>query len=110
MKTYQLISAANAAVNQTSVPIRLADLTTYSVQVTFSSGTLNGTLALEVSNDATNYSALAGSSQAVSSGVSHLWTVNNAGYDYVRVTWTATSGTGTLSATAFLKEFVVKGA
>ena len=109
MKNIALISAANAAVNQTSVPIRLSDLTTYSIQVTFSSGTLNGTLTLEVSNDNTNYSLLSSSSQTVASGVSHMWTVNNAGYDYVRVVWTASSGTGTLSAAAFLKETVVKG-
>lgn len=110
MISIALISAANAAVNQTSVPLRLNDLTTYSIQVDFSSGTLGGTLALEVSNNGSTWSALTGSSQVVASGVSHLWTVQGAGYDYVRVTWTASAGTGTLSSVAFLKELVVKGA
>lgn len=110
MKNVAMISAANAGSNFTSVPIRLGDLVTFSVQVTFSSGTLNGTLKLQGSNDNSNWSDVAGSSQAVTSGASHLWTINNAGYDYVRVDWVNSSGTGTLSAEARIKEFVVKGA
>ena len=105
-----MISASNAGANFTSDPIRLGDLTTFSIQVTFSSGTLNGTLKLQGSNDNTNWSDIGGSSQAVASGASHLWTINNAGYDYVRVDWVNSSGTGTLSAAARIKENVVKGA
>jgi len=104
MKEDQLFSAADAAVNQTSVGVNIGDQKEYSVQVDFSSGTLNGTLTLEASNTNVNYVTISGTSQAIASGASHVYNVSGASYKYYRVKWTATSGTGTMTAVAILKE------
>ena len=110
MKEIQLVSAASAAVNITSVPATLGDLGQFSIHVKFSSGTLNGTLTLDCSNDGTDWVTVTGSSQSIAAGASHVWNISNANYKYVRVAYAATSGTGTMTATMTLKENVIKGA
>lgn len=104
MKIDQLLSAADAAVNQTSVGVQLGDQKEYSVHVVFSSGTLNGTLTLEASNTDANYVTISGTSQAIASGAAHMYNVSGASYKFYRLKWVATSGTGTVTATAVLKE------
>lgn len=104
MKIDQLISAANAAVTQTSIGVNIGDQREYSVQIDFSSGTLNGTLTLEASNTNVNYVTIAGTSQAIASGASHVYNVSGGNYMYYRVKWVPSSGTGTMTATAVLKE------
>lgn len=110
MKEAQLISSHDASSSFTSVAYSLGDLREYSIEVSFSSATLNGSLALEASNTKTNWVQITESVQTVTSGASHLWTVMGAGYAHVRVAWTRTSGTGTASANLILKEFpVIRG-
>lgn len=110
MQDIQLMSAANAGANATSVPSTLGDLKDFSIHIDFSSGTLNGTLTLECSNDGSDWVTVSGSTQSVASGASHMWNISNACYRYVRVAWAWTSGTGTLTARMVIKENVVKGA
>ncbi len=110
MRELELISAYNAGSTFQSVPLDIGDLINYSIQVAFSSATLNGTLTLEGSLDKSTWVTLPSSSQAIVSGAAHVWSVQNAGYRYVRVVWTYTSGAGTITAKAFLKEFPIKGA
>jgi len=104
MKEIELISAADAGSDVTSIGLNVGDLTHASIQISFSSGTLNGTLTLEASNDNTTYATISGSSQAVTSGAQHLYNITDAGFKYVRVFWDRTSGTGTITAKAVLKE------
>lgn len=104
MREVEILSAADASVNQNSVPYQLGDLFNYAVQAVFSSATLNGTLQLQASNDTTNWHDITGGSQAIVSGLTHLFNVMNAGYRYVRCTWTATSGTGTITLNVIVKE------
>ncbi len=104
MRTDQILSQANAAVTQTSVGVQIGDQTIYSVEVNFSSGTLNGTLTLEASVTGTNYATVAGSSVSITSGESHVYNVSNAGYGFFKVKWTPSSGTGTITATSCVKE------
>lgn len=110
MKTIELISAANAASNITSVPLELGDLTTFSIHCDFSSATLGGSLDLEASNISGDFVSISGASQVIASGASHVFNVVNAAYKSVRVTWVQTGGTGTLTAVAVIKENVIKGA
>ncbi len=104
MKIDQLFSAADASTDKTSVGVNIGDQKEYSVQVDFSSATLNGTLTLEASNTNVNYVTISGTSQSISSGASHVYNVSGASYQYYRVKWVASSGTGTVTATAVLKE------
>lgn len=104
MKEALLIDAANAALTQTSVPFDLGDLLNYSVQCSFSSGTLNGSLVLQGSLDGTTYGDVDNTAKTVTSGGAVIYSVDTAGYRYVKVKWTNTSGTGTISAKIFIKE------
>lgn len=111
MKVINLIyPATDAAVNVTSVAMDLGDLSNFSVGVDFTGSTLAGTLTLESSNDNSDFVTVANSSQSVTSAASHLWSVQGAGYRYVRVKWVAGSGTGNMTAKLVAKENVVKGA
>lgn len=110
MKEIQLVSAADASVDITSVGLDLGDLKDCSIQCKFSSATLNGTLYLQASNDNVEYSSISGATQAVASGVSHMFNVVGANYRYLRVFWDATSGTGTMTSNAMIKEYPIKGA
>lgn len=69
----------------------------YSVQASWS-GTPTGTLKLQLSNDATTWTD--GPSPQTLSGAagSYLWDTVQTGVGYVRLAYTFTSGTGTLSA------------
>jgi hypothetical protein len=109
MKEFQL---ANTDASQTfdGVPLDLGDLTNYAIQVTFTDAGLNGQLKLQGSLDEVTWTDIPEADQTVVSGAPHMWSVEKAGYRYVRFTWTYSSGSGNLIAKAFLKEFPVKGA
>lgn len=108
MKEVELFSAADAGVSRDSVPFVIGDFREYSIQMKFSSATLNGTLSLEASNDEVEFVPLEESVQAVVSGTKHLWNVWGASYKCVRISWLRSSGTGTMTASFLLKEFPVK--
>jgi len=108
MKESLLLNAATATSNVTSIPYQLNDSKDYSIHVNFSSTGLNGSLVLEASNtNATNdYIPITESTQAVASGAKHMWNVYEAQYKFVRMAWTRTSGTGTITAYFVEKEKV----
>lgn len=104
MREVEILSAADASVDQNSVPYQLGDLFNYSVQATFSSATLNGDLQLQAANDESNWHDITGGFQSIVNGTTHLFNVMNAGYKYVRCTWANTSGTGTITMKVIVKE------
>lgn len=108
MKEYALISDGAAGADFTSVEMGLGDLDRFSIQVDFTGGALAGTLWLQASNDNADWVNVTDSDQAITSGASHMWNVQGAAYKFVRVFWDYTSGAGTLSAKAVLKENVFK--
>ena len=110
MKTAQLISAQDASANITSAPADLGDLKDFSIQHVFSSGTLQGTLKLQSSNNGTSFIDVAGSSVAITAGDETMSNVIGGQYRYVRVSWTRTAGTGTLTSSFVQKETPVTGA
>lgn len=108
MKIYTLLDAANAASTVTSVELGLGDLDKFSIHVDFSGATLAGTLSLECSNDNSDWIMVLDSDQIIASAASHMWNVSGASYQYVRVKWVPTGGTGTITAKATVKENLVK--
>lgn len=86
----------------TSSAVWLGHICNFSIQLVFT-GTPNGTLKLQCSNDSggpdvsnpslTNWTDITGSSQAITASGNHTWNVQNCGYKWVRLYWTdATSG------------------
>lgn len=72
----------------------------YAIQADYT-GTFSGSLKLEVSNDeadsVTNWTELTGSSVAITSDGTYIWNVKHVAYRAVRVVYTYTSGSVTLS-------------
>ena len=104
MKELQLVSAHDASTSFNSIGCQKGDLKDYSIQVVFSSATLNGTLTIEASNDNSNYVTISGTSQSIASGAGHMYNVTDANYKFFRLAWAATSGTGTLTANVTIIE------
>lgn len=92
-------------------PLWLGHICNYSVQLVFT-GSPVGTFSLQCSNDpgmpdggqtpqarsVTNWTVITGSSQAISAAGNIVWNVENAGYNWVRVHYVVTSGTGSLTS------------
>lgn len=99
-------------------PIWLGHIANYAIQLVFT-GTPGGNFKLQASNDEgsinsasstnqdasiTHWTDIADSAVVVAAAGDIMWTVENAGYTWVRVVWTQTSSTGTLThARAYVK-------
>lgn len=96
-----------------SVGIDLNQTVLYSIQAVFT-GAPVGTLKLQISNDfvatptagganlasaVTHWTDYTGSSYSVSAAGDFAWNVFDVGYRWVRMVYTKTSGTGSLTAT-----------
>lgn len=110
MKQNNLADAVDASVTVVSKVRDFGENKGFAIQVVFSSATLAGTLTLEGSLDGATFVEVAGSSQAIAAGESHLYNVANAFYTQVRVRWVRSAGTGTITIDMTEKENVVKGA
>ncbi len=89
----------------------LGHICNYSIQLVFT-GTPNGAFSLQASDDAgtpdggttpqasnvTHWTDVTGSSQSISAAGNLMYQVQNAGYNWVRVIYTASSSTGTLTS------------
>lgn len=102
--TTPILSSASAAVTQTSPAVNMNQLIYCSIQVVFT-GTPVGSLKVQISDDLTNtpgsvvnWTDFVGSTQAISAAGSFVYTMTASGYKWIRVVYTATSGTGTVSA------------
>jgi len=97
-----------------SPALSLRHVVNYNIQVAWN-GTLAGMLHLQLSNDAgntdqsgtiastalTTWTDVTGSEQLVAGAGDHSWQVQNAGYLWVRVVWSPTSGSGNLNSARF---------
>ncbi len=108
MRIIELLSTRSAATDVTTIAFDLNDLTTFSIQVTFSGSDVVGGLKLQASIDNVTFVDVANSSQAVSASASHVWDVSGAGYRYIKVAWDYTSGTGNIGVILGVKEPIVK--
>ena len=111
MKINEIIASNSAVTSQTSRSRDLGDNKIFAVHVKFTGADVVGTLTLEASStdiDA-DYTTVDGSSVAVTASANHVYNVSNAGYQFVRVRWVYTSGTGDISAIITEKENSIKG-
>lgn len=112
-----LLSAGDMSGSLNSQPLNLEFAFGYSIQCVFT-GAPVGTLKLQGSNDAppdanpnfinfapTNWTDISGSSTAVAAAGSVLFNAASVYYRYVRVVYTFTSGTGSLSIVGNTKGF-----
>jgi hypothetical protein len=108
----------NMASTFTLQPIWLGHIVNASIQMVFT-GSPVGTFTVEASNDLgqpqssgdaqkvvglSNWTTIAASANGISAAGDMLYTLANTGFNWVRVKYTATSGTGTLtSARSYVK-------
>ena len=104
MRTITAIATVSAASNRESAPIDLGDSIGYSVHTVISGADIAGTLKLQSSNDNTNWVDVANSSVSITSAADNMHDISNAQYRYVKVVWTATSGTGNMTCTFIGKD------
>jgi hypothetical protein len=104
--------STNLASSVTSEPIFLGHIPDYSIQIFFT-GTHGGNFKLQVSNDKgnpqaalevnvdyeiTHWTDVADSAFTVAAAGDVFWDVQNSGARWVRVVWTQTSGSGTITS------------
>lgn len=108
MRTYILTAATSAAVDVTSGAMDLQDLEKYAIACVISGSNIAGTMILQASVEGTTYFTVANSSTAITNSDDVFYDVTAAGYRYARVKWTASSGTGNLTVTGFIKDTFFK--
>jgi len=82
----------------TSAWLPLANVTNVCVQAVYT-GSPNGTLKLQASNDASNATDISGKTIAIAAAGNGILELTSAGYAYLRVVYTKSSGTGSLTVT-----------
>lgn len=106
------------ATSQNLKAVWLGHIAQYAIQLVFT-GTPGGNFKLQASNDSgsidsagssmqvsgiSNWTDIAGSAVTVSAAGDVMWNAENVGYNWVRVVWTQTSSTGSLtSARVYMK-------
>lgn len=104
-------ASASLSADWASPPVWLGHIANYAIQLVFSSNP-NGTFKLQASCDpvqqptptestqtakVVNWTDISNSSQVITASGNHMWAVENAGYNWVRVVFTRTSGSGVLN-------------
>ena len=89
----------------TSESLPLEHIAMFSIQLEFD-GTPSGAFILECSNDddnkePTNWTLIEGSTQSISEAGDHTWNVEDSAFNWVRVRWIYSAGTGTLNSARF---------
>ncbi len=108
MRTVSLISSTSAAVSLNSTPYDLGDYLDYSIEVPITGSDIAGTLKLQCSNSGTNWFDVADTTTNITASADTMLAPQTAArYRYVRVSWTASSGTGNISALLIVKQPII---
>lgn len=99
-----LVNAVSMATSITSSVQGMQNYHFIYIQAVFT-GSPVGTFTIQSSNDQTNWDTISGSSVAISAAGSQSWNICNIGYPYLRVVYTRTSGSGSLTVTGFGKDY-----
>jgi hypothetical protein len=109
------LDGTDMSVNITSEPLWLGHIANYNLQIVFT-GTPGGNFKLQISNDAgnpqaaetedrdfqiVNWTDMLDSAQTISAAGNHSYEVQNAGHRWVRLVWTQTGGSGTITSCRF---------
>ena len=95
--SHKLIEAADMSASFQSDVINLHGKDRYSIHAIFT-GSPNGSIYISVSNGNDDWAVLSDSAQAISAAGDVFYNVDRAGYSYVRLHYSFTSGTGSLDA------------
>lgn len=110
-----LATATSIAVSFNSTPMFVGKVFNYSIMAIVTGGSApTGTFKLQWSNDLvpstlngnpppTNWFDIPSQSQAITADGNYGFNVADAGYTWVRVVWTFTSGTGTVNIQGLIK-------
>lgn len=99
-----LVASQSISAGGQSAGWALRQMYGFCVQAVVSSASgLTATLKLQGSNDGTNWTDVASSSQSVSANGTFVWNYVGAFYDQVRLAWTVSGGSCTLAATITAK-------
>lgn len=114
IKTENLTFAStDLQADRTSEKIWLGHIANFAIQLAFT-GSPNGTFKLQASVDhydpknpqnstVSNWTDIANSSVTITAAGDHMWTVENAGYTFVRVVWTdSSSGVSAISSSRYM--------
>lgn len=96
--TVVIATNADMSQNVTTNSTDLQGLESYSIQVVYT-GSPNGTLKLQLSNDNVSFSDYTGSSTSIAAAGSTMYKIVRNGERYVQAVFTVSSGSGTLNAT-----------
>lgn len=99
-----LLATISAAADRTSGWLDLGDYIGYSITALISGSNIAGTIKLQCSNDLTAIVDVGSSSVNITNSDDQIYNVTDAQYRYVRAVWTATSGTGNITITGYVKE------
>ena len=117
IKTESMLSGLSGVAmtaNITSEQIWLGHIANFAIQIIFTGSTPSGAFKLQASCDepkkgdpsatsVVNWTDISGSNQAVTAAGDHMYTIENAGYTFVRLVWTDTSSTaGTITSCRFM--------
>lgn len=101
----QIITACSMASNCNSTGVEISQIEDVSIQAVWTGTAENGTFKVQGSNDLVNNPSLVthwtdqtGSSQAISADGDFMWNVSLAPFRFIRLVYTASSGSGTLNA------------
>lgn len=95
-----VVSSTDLSSSMTSNGIFVERCTEYSIQLVFT-GTPVGEFKLQGSLDAgtpSNWTDITGSEESITEAGDILWNAQGVGYRWVRLVYTSTSGTGTLTS------------
>ena len=106
------LSGVDMTANITSDAVWLGHIANLSIQLVFT-GSPNGVLKLQASCDeqdrsnpkntvVTNWTDVSGSHITITAAGDHMWTIENAGYTFIRVVWTdSASGVSTITSARY---------
>lgn len=103
-----LLDAQSMGANFNSDPVKLKNYKGYSLQLV-ATGTPNGSYKLQASNDPdinniSNWADITNSTQPITTSGITFYNVTDAYYMFVRLVYTRSSGTGTVTARVLLKD------
>jgi hypothetical protein len=91
----------------TSEPVYIYQIVALAIQLVFT-GSPVGNFTLQCSNDEyssnlapQNWTTLDGSAQSITEAGNHTWNIQDAGYRWIRVVYTRTSGSGNLTVARY---------
>jgi len=95
-----ILDGTDLSTDIASNAINVARCIAYSIQIVFT-GSPTGEFKLQGSldddGDPTNWTDITGSEESVTAAGDLLWNAQGVGYKYVRLVYTSTSGTGTMT-------------